>query len=196
MLVPIPEKPTLSTEEAKTALSALSDADMLRLSKISRRYCAGRIDPNDLLQQAFMVILAGDRKWPCDINIMCFMVGTIRSLASSRFKSHNRSPELHLVATADGYDDEENLIETTTPYDGPNAEQTLILEQETTAIYEAALRLFEDDEIAKLIVEGDMDGMSAAELRELTGLEQTAYNSKRRLIRRRIDSAYPEGWKL
>lgn len=37
--------------------------------------------------------------------------------------------------------------------------------------------------------------MTAEELRELTGLSLTAYNSKRRLIRRRIDNAFPQGWK-
>ena len=33
------------------------------------------------------------------------------------------------------------------------------------------------------------------EVRELTGLDKTAYDSKRKLIRRRIDKKYPEGFK-
>jgi len=190
-----PEKPAFSEGETREALSALSDADMLRLGKISRRFSLGRIDPDDLLQRAFVAVLSGARKWPRDIDLMCFMVGTIKSLASSQFKSLNRSPELHLVGAAEN-DPEEDLMETTMPDPEPNAEQGLISEQETKAICEAVLQLFEDDEIAQVIVEGHMDGMLAADLRELTGLDQTAYNSKKRLIRRRIDSAYPEGWKL
>ena len=189
------EKPAFSVEETSQALSDLSDADMLRLGKISHRFSRGRIDPDDLLQRAFVALLSGDRKWPRDIDLMCFMVGTIRSLASSQFKSLSHSPELHLVGTAED-DTIEDPMETTIPTPEPNAEQCLISEQETKAICEAVLKIFEDDEIAKVIVEGTMEGIPAEDLRELTGLDQTAYNSKKRLIRRRIDNVYPEGWKL
>ena len=48
------------------------------------------------------------------------------------------------------------------------------------------------DQLARDIVEGTMEDMAADELRELIGLGPTAYDSKRRLIRRRIDKAYPE----
>jgi RNA polymerase sigma-70 factor (ECF subfamily) len=40
-----------------------------------------------------------------------------------------------------------------------------------------------------------MDGWSAEELRAYTGLDKTAYDSKRKLIRRRLNKAYSEGWK-
>ena len=40
-----------------------------------------------------------------------------------------------------------------------------------------------------------MEEMTAEEMRELTGLDKTGYDSKRKLIRRRIDKQYPEGWK-
>lgn len=195
MLAPVPEKPSFSTDEMKEALSSLSDADMLRLGRIARRYSRGRIDPDDLLQQAFVVILDGSRKRPRDIAIMSFLAGTLRSLASSRFKSLSRLPELQLLAAADD-DCDDLLIEATRPSDAPNPDQVLISEQDAATIHGAILSLFADDEIARLIVEGDMEGMDASEMQELTGLDRTAYNSKRRLIRRRIDKAYPEGWKL
>lgn len=195
MLAPVPEKPSFSTDEMKEALSSLSDTDMLRLSKIARRYSKGRIDPDDLLQQAFVVILDGSRKCPRDIAIMALLAGTLRSLASSRFKSLSRSPELQLIAVPDD-DCDEPLIEATRPSDAPNPDQVLISEQDAATIHGAIFSLFADDEIARLIVEGDMEEMDACEIQELTGLDKTAYNSKRRLIRRRIDKAYPEGWKL
>ena len=56
------------------------------------------------------------------------------------------------------------------------------------------LSLFEDDEIAQVILEGMMEGIEGEELQELTDLDNTAYQSKRRLIRRRINRKYPEGW--
>lgn len=57
------------------------------------------------------------------------------------------------------------------------------------------LALFEDDETAAILVMGMMDDMDGEDLRELTGLNKTAFASKRRLVRRRIDQAFPRGWK-
>jgi hypothetical protein len=57
------------------------------------------------------------------------------------------------------------------------------------------LNVFADDPTAQIIVEGIMEGMDGEELRALTELDDTAFGSKRRLIRRRIDKAFPKGWK-
>ena len=62
-----------------------------------------------------------------------------------------------------------------------------------TAMKAAMLALFEDDPTAQVILEGMMEGMEGEELRELTELNATAYQSKRRLIRRRIEKTFPEG---
>jgi RNA polymerase sigma-70 factor (ECF subfamily) len=59
----------------------------------------------------------------------------------------------------------------------------------------AIIALFEDDPIAKLVLEGVMEELTVDEMRELTGLDKIAYDSKRKLIRRRIDKQYPGGWK-
>jgi hypothetical protein len=78
---------------------------------------------------------------------------------------------------------------------GLNAEDAAIGKQNVAAIRNAMLALFDDDSQARDLVEGIMEGFSAGELRELTGLDETSYASKRRLIRRTIDKHYPEGWK-
>ena len=76
-----------------------------------------------------------------------------------------------------------------------NAEDAAIGTQNVAAIHHAMLALFNDDSQARDLVEGIMEGFTADELRELTGLDETSYASKRRLIRRTIDKHYPEGWK-
>ena len=63
------------------------------------------------------------------------------------------------------------------------------------SMHTAILALFEDDPVAKLVLEGVMEELTMDEMRELTGLDKVAYASKRKLIRRRIDKQYPEGWK-
>jgi RNA polymerase sigma-70 factor (ECF subfamily) len=41
-----------------------------------------------------------------------------------------------------------------------------------------------------------MDELSVDDMLELTGISKTAYDTKRKLIRRRVDKAYPEGMRL
>lgn len=191
MVTTIPASSTLSVTEITEAISSLAIEDWLRLRKVANRCSFGRIDPDDLLQEAFANALEGRRKCPRDIDVVRFLAEAIRSLASSQFKSLSRSPELHIISRRTG--DEEPEVDF--PSETPNADQELISKQESAAIHSAILSLFADDEIARLIVEGDMEGMEASELYELTGLDNKAYATKRRLIRRRIDKAYPEGWK-
>jgi RNA polymerase sigma-70 factor (ECF subfamily) len=168
---------------------------MIRLRQIAGIYCKGKIEREDILQRAFVAALDGSRKCPRDIALITFLAGTMRSLASSWFKSLTRTPELHLIAVQ-GDDCEDVPVGIDTPAEEPTADQQHVSEEEAAAIRAAILSLFADDEFARLIIEGDMEGMDATELRELTGLDETAYGSKRRLIRRRIVKAYPEGWKL
>jgi hypothetical protein len=77
----------------------------------------------------------------------------------------------------------------------PTAETLMIEAEEDARFRSAMLNLFEDDPEARDIVEGKIEGMDAEELRELTGLDKKGYASKLRLIRRRTDKAFPQGWK-
>jgi hypothetical protein len=65
---------------------------------------------------------------------------------------------------------------------------------ESAGIREAIIKLFDDDQDAQIIVEGMMEDMDGEDLRELTDLDKKEFASKRRLVRRRIDKAFPEGW--
>ena len=57
------------------------------------------------------------------------------------------------------------------------------------------LQLFEDDAVARDVVEGRFLGMEGEELQELVGLTASELATKNRFIRRRIDKAFPDGWK-
>lgn len=74
----------------------------------------------------------------------------------------------------------------------PAADEWLASTQEAICLREAILELFADDGVAQRMLEGIMDGIAGEELRSLTQLSQTQFESKRRLIRRRIDKAFPQ----
>jgi DNA-directed RNA polymerase specialized sigma24 family protein len=183
----------LAADEVRAAIEALSETDWVRLLKVANVYGRNRrLDPDDLLQEAFTRALEGSRHCPRGVDIVRFLAEAMRSIASDDLKSRKRKPELHLVPKVGG----DEALEFDIPADEPNTEDLLVSRQEAERITASTLALFDDDLIARTIVEGDMEGMEAEELRVLTGLDKTAYASKRRLIRRRIDKAFPKGWTL
>jgi RNA polymerase sigma-70 factor (ECF subfamily) len=115
----------------------------------------------------------------------------MRSIASDTMKALAGQPETHAVPLI-GDDDR---LTFDPPDCRPTAEERLANAQEVEEIKRAILLLFVDDPTAQIIVEAFMEGTDGEELRALTDLTKIAFASKRRLIRRRIDKAFPDGWK-
>jgi RNA polymerase sigma-70 factor (ECF subfamily) len=70
-----------------------------------------------------------------------------------------------------------------------------IRDQELIEIKQRILGFFEDDLVAQTLTEGMMEGMDGKELLAFVGLSEKDFDTKRRLVRRRIDKAFPHGWK-
>jgi DNA-directed RNA polymerase specialized sigma24 family protein len=182
----------LSPAEIGAALEVLPEAGWIRLRKVANALSRHRlVDADDLLQTAFTRALEGSRRCPREVDVIRFLAEAMRSIASDGLKALSRRRELRLVpATSEG-----DLPPFDPPDSQPTVEERLAAEQEANRIRAAVLALFDDDLIAQTIIEGDMEQMEAEELRHLTGLDKIAYASKRRLIRRRPENAFPKGWK-
>lgn len=182
----------LSVAEVDNALQKLSDAGWLRLRKIARTLAnIYPIEADDLLQEACCLALEDRRHCPRHVDIFKFLGEAMQSIASDTLKSRTRHPELRLVSNSDDEDDE--TIDP--PDDRPDVEEVLAQEHEAKLIKQRILDLFLDDPNAQIMVEGIMEGMEGDELQDLTSLDKTAFASKRRLIKRRIEKGFPEGWK-
>lgn len=182
---------TRSRDEIAAAICSLSPADWARLKKVAHKFSAGRpIPPADLLQEALRRAVDG-RVCPAHVDVVRFLATMMRGIAHD--ESEKVEHRLVLVPVAKTGDLPQEAL--TRPDPTPNAEVRMISEEGAAEIRSALLALFDDDPHARDILEGTMEDMTAEELRDLTGLSQTAYDSKRRLIRRRIDKAYPQGWK-
>jgi len=182
--------PALTRDQIEQAIRSLPDIGMARLWKIAAAFCRGRSsDAQDLLQRAVERALDGSRNCPAGIDVVRFLAETMRSIASDDAKKLLRHPELR---AASFFDDDGGLA-----LDPPdcrmNAEQALAGEQEVKRIKQAIIALFVDDPAAQVMVEGIMEGMEGNELRAVTDLTPIAFASKRRLIRRRIEKAFPDG---
>jgi DNA-directed RNA polymerase specialized sigma24 family protein len=185
---------TRSHDEIAEMMRSLTPSDWARLRKIARFYSiAGSMEADDLLQEAMMRALS-TRECPVDVDVVRFLAQSMRSIANGAAAKMKRVAELAPVArTGDATEVTFDILDES---NGP--ETILIVTQDADhcrATYAAIRALFEDDTIAKYVLEGLLEDMTPDEIRELTGLDKTGYDSKRKLIRRRIEKAYPKGWK-
>ena len=185
----------LSCEELRTAFDAFSTADSLRIEKVGR-YLGWKCqtDADELLGEAVLRALKGNRRCPSHLPAAVFLIGVMRSLASEIIEKQ-KSDRL-----ADQTRDEVYAPSGGTACPAmtePNPEEALMRKQEEELMKTAVADiecLFADDEQARTILTGQMNGMSAAEIRAQSSMDQSAYNTARRRIRRRIDKEYPYGW--
>lgn len=180
---------TRSRAEIIDAMRCLSAADWVRLNKVAACYARPAIPAQDLLQEAFVRALDGSRVCPAHVDTVRFLAEAMRSIADGEQEKADRRPALVSVESGNGA-----TAAMAFPDPTPGVEARIVQAEQDARMRADLLALFDDDPAAKDIVEGTMEGMTAEDLRELTGLSKTAYDSKRKLIRRRIDKRYPEGW--
>lgn len=134
------------------------------------------------------------RACPAHVDIIRFLAEAMRSIAHGERKRTKPVAEFVTIAQT-GAAAEQGVILVD---EGEDPETYLIVKQDAahyTAAYNAIRALFEDDPIAKDVLDGLLEDLTPDQIRDLINLDQTGYDSKRRLIRRRIERAYPKGWK-
>jgi hypothetical protein len=114
------------------------------------------------MQEAYLRVLGGKREWPRNVALVPFLCGVMRSIAWGWLaENHDEKTDVELI----GYEDRSTafLIDIQKIIDG-----------------------FNNDPIAQKIIIAMMEGARGDELREVGGLTQTEYESKRTKIRRRL----------
>lgn len=184
---------TRTRDEIAAAIRSLTAVDLARLKMVARKYAFGRpIEPDDLLQESYIRAL-DSRACPSHVDVVKFLAEAMRSIAHGEAEKVEHKVTLVPIAKTGGPEDAESIKD-----EADDAETQMIAAQRAErciATHAAVIALFDDDPTAQLVLEGLMEEMTAEEMRELTGLDKTGYDSKRKLIRRRIDKQYPEGWK-
>lgn len=171
----------------------MGQAELLRLRRVADQLTRdGVMGRDDLVQESYCRVLAGSRPWPSNVSLLSFLVNIMKSVVSNERRKLRRSEEdgsavrapLSIHAPAGGL-----AIDAEDPH--PNIEERLLAGAGAAEFKREILDLFADDEVAQILVEGIAEGMQGNELQQLTDLDQTAFNSKRRLIRRRIEKKLP-----
>ena len=185
-----------SVMELRETFESLGDAEYLKLNKAAG-YLGWKcgLEGDELLGEAMMCALKGNRHCRRDLPPFVFLVGIMKSFASEVIAKRETDPLAEHLG-----DDAVSATGplATSPSDDLNPEEVLIAreEQEHAAVVVGELEaLFADDEKAQLILMGKMDDMTAEEIRELGEMDKTTYATARRRMRRKIDRHYPKGWR-
>ena len=200
---PMPDGAT-TTDDVRQAYEVLTNDELYRLLKAARIFLAGTeyADPQELLNEALLRTLRAangekGRHWPKSVPFMAFLIQTMQGLADDSLNSSyiRQTREMEVLAT-EALTAEEALgahghthldVVTLAIGAGERADEEDRAKRDAARIdtYFAG-----DDEVGWLVM-GHKDGLKAAEIRELSGMSQTQYETARRRFRRGLEKIFP-----
>jgi DNA-directed RNA polymerase specialized sigma24 family protein len=169
----------LEPSEIERRIAALTIADCLRLETAGRIYASGTgWSPADLLQEAILAALER-RRWRADLSTTVFLIGVMRSLASTKRKTQRLNALDRALATEGA---EEGLAHTASD---SSPEDAVAQDQDAEAFMNSLTKLFADDAQVQRVILGRATGEPPTETKAALGLNQSEYETVcRRLVRR------------
>jgi hypothetical protein len=193
-----------TAEEICEAVERLTEAELGRIRRAAQYALFGTeyTDPLELLGEAVQRTLEGvgakeGRHWPKDVHFVAYLIRTMQSIAEGSSSSISQSRTEYLEAMA-GQDGDQEMALAQEGFSSPDVvEQALELEEtnerQVRAAADAALieAHFANDEEIQFLIMGDKDGMSPGEIRAVSGMGQTTYDTARRRFRRGLNTLMP-----
>jgi len=190
-----------TTEEICEAVESLTEPEVGRIYRAAQYALFGTeyTDPNELLGEAVQRTLEGvaakeGRHWPKDVNFVAYLIRTMQSIAEGSSSSISQFRTVRLEAIA-GQDGNIELALAQQGFSSPDVvEQAMELEEtnerQARAATDAALieAHFANDEETQYLIMGDKDGMTPSEIRAVSGMGQTTYDTARRRFRRGLNT--------
>ena len=193
----IPEEKAATPDEVRTAIADLTTPNLLRLKKfasfrirgLGRKAC-GR-DGNDLRQEAVVDTLSGNRHWNKEaVDFVGHLLGAMRSISThwgEQFDPDEARLESEVTRIAP-----QGKIRN--PIDGI-ASATIAGERIISAKeeIEEIERIFAEDAVVSLIIEGLREGMTGPEIQDALGISQKEYDAAMKRMRRKVRGIEPIG---
>jgi len=177
----------LSVDEVRTMLRDLDRRRAAKIDKIAKWFALRcRMPAEDLTQEAFTRMLEGRRTVPRGTDIIRFVAGVIKSIASEEVEAIRRGRR-DVRPAPDGTNGPD------APDPSPSPERLLQSARDDREVLAAIDRLMKDDEQLQLLVEGICDDMRGDELEELLEVDEKGLAAARRRLKRKLKSAFPKG---
>lgn len=172
---------TATLDEARSALDGLTDADYTKLMIIAKCFARARlrgtvVEPQDLLQEAVVKTLAGQRRWNKRVSI-------IRHLDRVMESDAGHFAEKRALVSMEEMTDVPHAGLRDSDDEGPDAQEKL----------ECVRELFEGDTATLRLLSLKGEGESPAAIRTAMGLSKTQYETILKRIRRRLVRHSAEG---
>lgn len=180
-----PDEEHYGAEAAIAAFDALSEQDRNNLSRIARFIAgtSGFPSPDDLINEAYVRIAEGKRRWPRTHGFVPFVAGVMKSLRSdSAFVTDERK----VVRLEQGFaivTSEDFPMVAANDDDGGLARKAII-EDAITKLEEH----FADDEEMLLLLMGIQEGLIGKDLQEAVGVDEKRLEALRTRLKRKIDN--------
>lgn len=204
------ESPEYATaEEICDAVERLTEVELGRIRRAAHYAIFGTeyTDPLELLGEAVKRTLEGadvkgGRHWPNGVHFVAYIIKTMQSIAegSSSSITQSRTEYLEVMAGPEGDAElslaREGFSSTDVVAQALEVEETN--ERQARAATDAALieAHFASDEEIQFLIMGDKDDMKPSEIRAVSGMDQTAYDTARRRFRRGLNTLMPGRRKL
>lgn len=184
------DRDVFDPDEMRAGIDALAAIDLARLRRAGRLLAFGlACEADDLIGEAVAATLSGARTCPRRMALVPFLIGVMRSIASAARGAAQRVETVALEAT--GTDGRPLVV----PVDPERTAEARLLAAEDKAERIAALEnLFADDEQALLMLWADLELTPKEEIMRMNDLDEIAYATIRRRMRRAINRRYPAGW--
>jgi hypothetical protein len=193
-----------TAEEICEAVERLTEAELGRIRRAAQYVLFGTeyTDPKELLGEAVQRTLEGagvkgGRHWPKNVDFMAYLIMTMQSIAEGSRGSNSQSRTAHLEVMA-GHDGNVELALAQEGFSSPDVvEQALDLEETNERQARAAADValieahFASDEEIQFLIMGDKDGLQPNEIRAISGMDQTKYDTARRRFRRGLNTLMP-----
>ena len=178
------------SQEISNELHTAYSTDLIRLRMIAKRWAkvAKTITHEDLLHEAMLKAIEGSRRCPKDLDVVTFLAGIMRSLASNYVKRSNRRKKALgnevLLYENDDYD---HLIATTTDDTVRSGEDELL-----HAEHEKEFRAFLEEqckgcEKTLRVLRGGFDGLKGQDLCDFADVTKNELATIHRRIKRTMD---------
>lgn len=193
-----------TAEEICEAVERLTVTELGRIRRAAQYALFGTeyTDPLELLGEAVQRTLEGvgekeGRHWPKDVHFVAYVIMTMQSIAEGSSSSVTKSRTAYLETMAGHVDDAELALAQEGFFSPDVIEQALGIEETSERQARAAADValieahFANDEEIQFIIMGDKDGMKPSEIRAVSGMDQTTYDTARRRFRRGLNTLMP-----
>jgi DNA-directed RNA polymerase specialized sigma24 family protein len=179
-----PHGDRMTVAEIHDSISAISEADMVRLVSATQafsRMCG--VPAKDLLQEAFTRALEGTRTCERGTALVPFICGVMKSFVSQENKAWKAGFRPRVLLR----DGEPVLPDV--PANDPSPERAAISAIDDSVLLAEIEAMAAGDEQVQLLIEGIYDGMRGDKLQELLGVDKKGLATVRKRLLRLLKAA-------